>query len=203
MSDGSFASRLAEAMKNAGMRASQVASACGINKSTFSQYMSGRYAAKYDRIEAIASCLGCDARWLAGYDVSDHVSRSIPVVRSLAAEELFALSNTASREFAPPEYCSSEHFIFIVRDDSMSPMLPPGDMLICHVSDAVSSGDIGLFLLDGKRELVRRYFGENGNTKLVCGNPDWLPIHISKDESSRLRIIGRVVLSARRWYAEA
>ena len=64
-----FTERLLLALEKKGMRQTDLCRESGINKSTLSQYISGKYVAKHDRAVMLAKALGCDPLWLEGYDV--------------------------------------------------------------------------------------------------------------------------------------
>ena len=55
MSD--FSIRLKEQMDKAGLRAIDISNATGINRATISQYLSGKYVPKQDKLLKIASVL--------------------------------------------------------------------------------------------------------------------------------------------------
>lgn len=66
----SFSSRLKKAMAIRGVKQSELAKKCNIDKSLISNYVNGNYNAKQDNIHSIAKALDVDDAWLMGYDVS-------------------------------------------------------------------------------------------------------------------------------------
>lgn len=75
-----FSTRLAEALKQRGMRQIDLCNATGIGRSAISQYLSGFNEPKQDYIFKIATALKVSEAWLMGFDVEmdsqPHTSRS-------------------------------------------------------------------------------------------------------------------------------
>ena len=63
------ANRLAKALAIKGMRQSELCKLAKIPKSSVSQYLSGDFEPKQDRIYNIAKALNVSEAWLMGYDV--------------------------------------------------------------------------------------------------------------------------------------
>lgn len=61
--------RLAQALAIRGMKQADLCSKTGIPKSAMSQYISGAFEPKQDRLSLIAQALNVDPVWLMGYDV--------------------------------------------------------------------------------------------------------------------------------------
>ena len=65
-----FANRLKKALDNSGMSQTQLAEKTKIDKSLISNYLSGNYNAKQDKLTILAEALNTNEVWLMGYDVS-------------------------------------------------------------------------------------------------------------------------------------
>ena len=63
------AARIAKALSIRGMRQSDLCEKTKIPKSAISQYISGAFEPKQDRLYIIAQALNVDPVWLMGYDV--------------------------------------------------------------------------------------------------------------------------------------
>lgn len=61
--------RIAKALAIRGMRQSELCALTKIPKSSLSQYLSGEYEPKQDRIYLISKALNVSEAWLMGYDV--------------------------------------------------------------------------------------------------------------------------------------
>ena len=64
----SFAQRLQYLIDAKGITKSELARACGINKSNVTRYLGGQYEAKQDVIYSIARKYNVSETWLMGYD---------------------------------------------------------------------------------------------------------------------------------------
>lgn len=65
----SFQERLRVAIEDNNIRPIDLANMTGIPKSMISNYLSGRYVPKSDRLYTLACALGVNEAWLLGYDV--------------------------------------------------------------------------------------------------------------------------------------
>jgi transcriptional regulator with XRE-family HTH domain len=65
----SFSERLRTALKNRNINQSILAYRIGVDRSTVSNYLSGRFTAKTETIIKIAKVLNVSPQWLAGFDV--------------------------------------------------------------------------------------------------------------------------------------
>lgn len=65
---GIFAQRLREAMELRNMKQADLCRATGIPKSAMSQYLSGAFLPKQDRLWALSGALQVNEAWLMGYD---------------------------------------------------------------------------------------------------------------------------------------
>jgi transcriptional regulator with XRE-family HTH domain len=61
--------RIRKALSIRNMRQADLCEKAGISKSTLSEYLSGRYVPKQDKIFLISQVLNVDPVWLMGYDV--------------------------------------------------------------------------------------------------------------------------------------
>lgn len=64
-----FSTRLKEGLEVRNMKATNLSKLTGIGKSSISDWLSGRYEAKQDKVYIIAKVLNVDEAWLMGLDV--------------------------------------------------------------------------------------------------------------------------------------
>lgn len=64
-----FAKRLQKALDMNQMKPIQLSEKTGLDKSLISNYLSGNYKAKQDKLSLLASALNVSETWLMGYDV--------------------------------------------------------------------------------------------------------------------------------------
>jgi len=206
MKINSFAYRLTQALGDAGLKAADLCRECSISKSTMSQYLSGKYEAKHDRIVQMANVLGCRADWLAGHDVpmTPSVSDSatlgtVPVLRmcGLDSGSLFAPENIIGYEACEEAYCDGHHFIMTACGKSMYPLILDGDSVLCSVQNSLNHGQTGVYLPPDGNALIGKYSKENDDETIVFANVFFPPYAFS--ELPGVRIVGRVVRTVRKW----
>ena len=95
-----FADRLKLALEFRNMKATKLSELTNVNKSTISQYLSGEYEAKKDRIELFAEVLNVNELWLRGYDLpmenEDDKEKDILIKQyQLSADEIREYENIA------------------------------------------------------------------------------------------------------------
>lgn len=88
--------RLQEAMNICGKKQIDLERETGINRSTISRYLSGKYEPKADAIHKLAISLNCSETWLWGYDV--------PRTRSPIQKRNDALTNAVKRAKEDTEF---------------------------------------------------------------------------------------------------
>ncbi len=69
-----FSDRLREAMEKKGIRQAELCRLTGIPKSAISQYFSGKFVPREDRLEELAAALGTTTGWLLGYGDAEILS---------------------------------------------------------------------------------------------------------------------------------
>ena len=77
-----------------------------------------------------------------------------------------------------------------ITGDSMEPLLSDGDVAYVARASQLTSGQIGVFLLNGE-SLCKKYVSEDGRVRLVSLNPAYEPIPVL--DTDELRLVGRVV----------
>ena len=95
-----FAERLKLALELRNIKATKLSELTNVNKSTISQYLSGEYEAKKDRIELFAEVLNVNELWLRGYDLpmenEDDKEKDILIKEyQLSADEIREYENIA------------------------------------------------------------------------------------------------------------
>ena len=81
-----FSERLKIAIKEKGIKPSELAKSTGIDKSSISNYIAGKYKAKHDNIYSLALALNVSEAWLSGFNVPQE--RSVIDSHSTAEEGL-------------------------------------------------------------------------------------------------------------------
>ncbi len=118
----------------------------------------------------------------------------IPVYTAPAAagEPLPVLSDEAEEvSYLQGEIPKGANFGIPISGDSMEPLLKDGDVVYVERVPSLSSGQIGIFLLNGE-SLCKQYVVKEGNVFLTSLNPKYDPIPIL--ESDDLRLVGKVMV---------
>lgn len=69
MLNDTFANRLRKALQMNNMTQTELANKSGLDKSLISNYLSGNYKAKQDKITLLANILNVSETWLMGFDI--------------------------------------------------------------------------------------------------------------------------------------
>lgn len=208
-----FSERLTEALKSKCIKAIELSRLCGINKSTISQYLSGKYTPKQDRVTIIAEVLGVSPLWLLGYDnqatetiwLQNHALSAdnfcrLPVLgRVSAGFGVPADEDIIDYEICDNSFNDSEHFYLTVSGDSMSPKLDDGDRVLVRRQNSLENGETGVFLVDNEDGVVKKYNYDGHMLSLISINPKWPIRTFVGKELERVRIIGRVIRSVKVW----
>lgn len=208
-----FAERLSESLKKKGMKPIELSRICGINKSTISQYLSGKYIPKQDKVTKMAQALDVSPLWLLGYD--NQAAENIWLRRNASFTENFCrlpvlgkvsagLGIPAAQDIIDYEICDtafndSEHFYLTVSGDSMSPKLDDGDRVLVRRQSYLENGEVGVFLVDNEDGVVKKFRQDGDTISLISINPSWPVRSFKGSEISRVSIIGRVIRSVKVW----
>lgn len=95
----SFASRLRQALEYRTMSAAVLAYRLGVDRSTISNYLNGKYKAKIETVRKIANILDISADWLSGLDVPMKIKTpSDEVILTEGEKEWLELYRTMTEE---------------------------------------------------------------------------------------------------------
>jgi len=197
-----FAERLDEALILRNMKPADLVakSKDQLDKSSVSQYLSGKYNAKQDKLSVIARILNVNESWLMGYDVnikSNTKGVKIPVLgRVVAGIPIEAIEEIIDYEEITREMSShGEHFGLVVKGDSMLPRFVEGDVVIVRKQSDVESGDIAVILINGSDATIKRISRDSNGITLIPLNNFYMPKFYSNDDIEKLPIIisGKVI----------
>ena len=96
-----FANRLRAALKLRGMKQVELCEITGLGKSSLSQYLSGEYEPRINRVAIIANVLDVDIYWLMGFDVP--MDRDAPLP-SLFGTQFEGMSKSQMQLFLLSQY---------------------------------------------------------------------------------------------------
>lgn len=209
--------RLKQALELRDMKQSELSQYSHVPKSAISQYVSGKFEPKQDRIELFAKILDVSEVWLMGYDVP--ISRqpienntsyfpqpsvtndftTFPVIGEIAAGyDNIAIENwEGDMVDIPNSYLGGrpreEFFVLKVKGGSMWPDYRDGDkVLILKQSTMDYSGQVGAVIYDDNIGTLKKIEYKNGENwmKLVPINPVVEVIEITGESLEHCRILG-------------
>ena len=152
----SFAENLRAAMAERSLTQAELSKRTGISKSFISQYLSGKFKPRDDKLSALAQALGTTKGALLGYE-----SRSADGVENVASGiiKVPVYSADDPHNAWGEEYAGAEHGnyrFYICRDDKNRPFVMFGDYLLVSVDEI---GPTGLYAVV-KEGVDRVYFRE-------------------------------------------
>lgn len=209
MTKDTCSARIKKALHTKNMKQSELCRITGIPKSAMSQYISGAFEPKQDRVYLISKALNVSEAWLMGYDVpmernnpSDIDYSSIPDISPLprtvkrprlgsiaCGEPILAEENFDGYDNVPDNIACD--FTLICRGDSMiNARIHDGDIVYIKQQPTVENGQIAAVMIDGEATLKRVYI-EGDRLTLVPENPAYKPHVYIGDELNDIRIIGK------------
>lgn len=191
-----------------GLTIREVAEACGVAEGTVSRWEHGVIQnMRRSNITIVSKILDIPGWKLMGWDAEDnHMLSSIdffkvPVIRQLTnsvsisvSQESVGTIDLSSKDYTRPV---TEYFGYEVMDNSMSPDIKLGDILVCHIQEQFPNSSYVLISIDGNDAICRRIRMHEGVVLLLSPNHDPLVFNTVDMKKRHLRIIG-VVMEIRR-----
>lgn len=199
--------------KNQNMR--QTAIALGIPYTTYISYEKGDREPNSEMLIALAEYFDCSIDYLLGKTSTKELLKKlpaeeyhpetmipIPVVGKVAA----GYTCLAEMDIECYELVDSESILhgydyiwLAVKGDSMEPFILEGDLVLVRIQDTVNNGDYAVVLVDSEDGLVKQVkFGKNKIT-LLSTNPYYPPRVFENENIQRVRIVGKVIESKRKF----
>lgn len=127
---------------------------------------------------------------------------AVPVVGNVAAGyRCLADMNIESYELVDSELILSgyEYMWLRVKGDNMEPEIKEGDMVLVRIQETIDSGDYAVVIVDDEDGLVKKIKYDKNSVTLVSINPYYPPRVFNNEGISRVRIIGKVIESKRKF----
>lgn len=170
----SFSKCLTKAMQKKQISQSTLCAMTGISRSTMSQYCSGAFRPKDERLRQIAKALNVSEAWLMGYEETKDETlspndfsnlRSIllkrfPLLGEIACSEpTFAQEENGQYLMADAEICAD--FCLIAHGNSMiGARIYDGDMVFIRRQSIVENGEIAAVVIEDEATLKRVYYDQ-------------------------------------------
>lgn len=226
MLEDTFANRLKKALAFNKMKPVDLANKTGINKSLISNYLSGSFKAKQDKLDIIARVLNVSEAWLMGYDVDmdrewfeekepseltidnaryiETTSKTIkiPLLGKVpAGVPIEAIEDLLGYEEIPMSMLKSgnDYFALKVEGDSMYPEYMSGDIIIVRQQSDCCSGDDCIVMVNGDDATFKRVVKQEKNIILKPLNNKYEPYVFSEYDimTKPVKIIG-IAIEVRR-----
>ncbi|MCI8388954.1 MAG: helix-turn-helix domain-containing protein [Clostridiales bacterium] len=200
--------------------AAELSRQLNLNEAVISQYKSGKYEPKQDRLEKFAKLLDVSESWLMGYDVDkspateapeeEDITKKYPGIFRPQMKKVPLLGKVACGEpIYSPNYDDgfallnsdvAADFALVAKGESMAGVgIHSGDVVFFHEQDMVDNGQIAAVFVDDEVTLKRVYYYREKN-KLVLNseNPEFEPLVYLGEELNHIHIIGKAVAQLRK-----
>lgn len=206
-----FSVRLKKAMTYRNMKQVDLCNKSGIDKALISNYLSGKYKAKQDKLHKLAIALDVSEGWLMGYDVDmdrdwlpDNLEDlsdikidnaryietttktvKIPLLGKVPAGiPIEAIEEILGYEEIPASMLSGgeNYFALKVDGDSMFPDYRTGDVIIIRQQPDCNSGDDCIVMVNGDDATFKRVVKQEKSIILKPLNNEYEPYYFNEYE---------------------
>lgn len=206
-----FSIRLKKAMTYRNMKQVDLCNKSGIDKALISNYLSGKYKAKQDKLHKLAIALDVSEGWLMGYDVDmdrdwlpDNLEDlsdikidnaryietttktvKIPLLGKVPAGiPIEAIEEILGYEEIPASMLSGgeNYFALKVDGDSMFPDYRTGDVIIIRQQSDCNSGDDCIVMVNGDDATFKRVVKQEKSIILKPLNNEYEPYYFNEYE---------------------
>ncbi len=221
-----FSDRLKKAMSLKGMKQVDLCNKTGLDKALISNYLSGKYKAKQDKLHKLAIALDVSEGWLMGYDVDidrewfeekepselnidnaryiETTSKNIkiPVLGKVPAGiPIEAIEDILGYEELPASMLRNgeNYFALKVDGDSMYPDYKTGDIIIIRQQNDCNSGDDCIVMVNGDDATFKRVIKQEKSIILKPLNNEYEPYYFNEYEilTKPVKILG-IAIEVRR-----
>ncbi len=208
--DQKIGQRVKKKRESLGLSLQDIAHRMDVNRSSIMRWENGETSRiKLPMLERLAQVLQTTPEYLMGYEQEDESGffcRSIapesacllPIFKSISSPDI------RSEDASIIEYALADaryrHDCFFLRasESSMAPRIDENDDVLIRRQDTLENGELGVFLIDGSTCVIRLYYMED-LLELHSFNPYYPTLRFHKNESHRVRIIGKIIESRRKW----
>lgn len=206
-----FSIRLKKAMTYRNMKQVDLCNKSGIDKALISNYLSGKYKAKQDKLHKLAIALDISEGWLMGYDVDmdrdwlpDNLEDlsdikidnaryietttktiKIPLLGKVpAGVPIEAIEEILGYEEIPASMLNNgdNYFALKIDGDSMFPDYKTGDIIIIKQQPDCNSGDDCIVMVNGDDATFKRVVKQEKSIILKPLNNEYEPYYFNEYE---------------------
>lgn len=208
-----FQERLNQALNMRKMTAAELSRRTRVPAAVISQYRSGRYEPKQDRVDLFASVLRVNAAWLMGYDIEPENNNEISIdnmekwgLRPISTKRIPLLGDIACGE---PRYADEDRSSYVevgtdikadfclrAKGDSMiNARINDGDIVFVRAQNAVDNGEIAVVVINDEATLKRVYFFPDKNILILKPeNTKYKDIIYSEEDLNNVKILGKAIV---------
>lgn len=202
-----FSQNLNDLLREKDITQKEIAQICEVSTSAVSTWCLGLNIPRMDKIERLANHFNLPKSYFleaAPSRTEKHGKAvKIPVLGYVpAGVPIEAVQEVLDWEEITPEMARhGDFFALHIKGDSMAPELRDGDIVIIRQQPDISSGDIGVVMVNSEDATVKRVIKHDNGISIVPINPLYAPQYFSNEEIDSLpvRIIGAVVECRRKY----
>lgn len=187
----SFSNRLRKAMDLRNLKPSELSNKTNIDKSLISNYLSGNYKAKQDKVYTLALALNVSEGWLMGYDVSIDRERAndnttvtnltsgmvtIPILGKIpSGSSIEEIDDVIGYEVIPADWMMNgdKYFAFQIDGDNMLPEYKKNDIIIIKEQSDCNNNQDCIVVVNGYDAVFRKIIKEEDGIKIKPINNDY------------------------------
>lgn len=205
-----MAENLAFYMAQKKINRNQLCEDLGLKYSTVSEWLSGKKYPRIDKIEKMANYFGIAKSRLIEKREQLNLSEVIPA-SNVYQIPVFATVSAGFGTYACDDvleyipvvitnpYDVEDTIGIRVKGDSMYPKIEDGDIIIVRKQESVDSGSVAVLLLDGEEGLVKKVEYGKDWIELHSFNPEYITRRFEGAEVLRLKIVGLVIGSYKKF----
>lgn len=206
--------RIKALSKEKGFKMKHICSNLGVRENYFNDCKNKNLAIPDEKLKLTAVMLETTMEFLKGetddpnfylsavgmttYPVTQKGVRPVVGLAS-AGNGVLAQQEILGYELVSPEHDTDDFFWLKVEGDSMAPRLEDGDLALIQREVPLESGTVMVVIVDDTEGFIKKVAIEDDTVTLHSFNPYYPPMVFGGSELGRLRFIGRVVKSERKW----
>lgn len=181
------------------LKPADLARLTGIRASSISDWLTGKYTPKQDKIALIADALGVSAAWLMGYEdipPYDNIipikKKSFPVIGTIAAGTPIDAEQNIETYVPEDEDLDADYALRIKGDSMIGDDINDGDIVFIRQQPDVEDGEIAAVYVDGGATL-KRVFKIGESVQLRSSNSKYKPMNFTAETCDDFKILGKAV----------
>jgi len=199
-----FGERIKARRESMGYTLAQVAEKVGVSEATMQRYESGVIKnPAQPKIAALARTLNVDVNYLMAWEQEDIPTtlpygllavrrKRIPLLGNIAAGVPIFADEDLNAHVVVDYDVKCDFALKVVGDSMVNARINDGDIVFIRDQPDVNDSEIAAVIVDDSATLKRVYHIPGGVT-LVSENPKYAPMVFTQENSTSVRIIGKVV----------